>query len=129
MEPIDLGRTDATIADVLNFIERDLASLGGVHSPSLAFEIQITVQTSTGDEYPLAIKIERSGDAMPYRFKTSHYAKTPDQIYQYVTSNPYERTIGSAIHRAIASVKSYVDQAIANGHTYDQAWLVSNPRF
>jgi hypothetical protein len=80
MEPINLGRIDATIADVLNFIERDLASLGGVHSPRLAFEIQITATTSTGNEYPLGIKIERSDEAAPYRFKTSHHAKTPDQI-------------------------------------------------
>ena len=129
MESINLGRVNATIADVLNFVERDLASLAGVHSPRLAFEIQITVTTSTGNEYPLGIKIERSGEVSPYRFKTSHHVKTPDQIGPYVTSNPYDQTIGSAIHSAIASVKSYVDRAIGNGHKFDPAWLVSNPRF
>lgn len=131
MSAIQLGRVDATIADVLTFLQSDLESLAGVEAPRLAFEVTLTLRTEKGDAYPLGIKVERSdvAEGRSYSFETSHYAHTPDQISAYVTSVPYETSVQYAIHSAIQTVKSYVDQAIQNGHRFDAKWLVPNPQY
>ncbi|SOE97625.1 hypothetical protein SAMN05414139_10770 [Burkholderia sp. D7] len=131
MSAIQLGRIDMTMDDVLAFLEKDLETLAGVDSPRLAFEVNLTLRTGMGDAYPLSIKVARSdvAEGRPYSFETSHHAHTPDQISAYVTSVPYESSVLYAIHRAIETVKSYVDQAIQNGHPFDTSWLVPNPHY
>ncbi|MEX3917852.1 hypothetical protein AB4Y43_16670 [Paraburkholderia sp. BR10872] len=131
MSVIQLGRIDATIADVLEFLQNDLETLAGVDSPRLAFEVKLTLRTGKGDTYPLGVKVERSdvAEGRSYSFETSHHAHTPDQISAYVTSLPYEASVPYAIHRAIDTVKPYVDQAIQNGHRFDTSWLVPNPHY
>ncbi|WP_179404243.1 hypothetical protein [Burkholderia guangdongensis] len=131
MSSIQLGRIDTTISDALALLENDLVTLAGVGSSRLRFEVKMTLLTTTGHEYPLAVKVERSDVAedRPYSFETSHHAHTPDQISAYITSVPYEDSVPYAVYRAIDSVKSYVDQAIESGHRFDTKWLVPNPNY
>ncbi|WP_454875539.1 hypothetical protein [Paraburkholderia xenovorans] len=131
MAEVQLGRVDATITDVLNFLQKDLDTLAGVESAHLAFEVKLTLLTEKGDAYPLGVKVQRSdiAEGRSYSFETSHHAHTPDQIGPYVTSVPYETSVAFAFHRAIDTVKSYVDQAIRNKHAFDAAWLIPNPHY
>lgn len=131
MTTINLGQVQGTIADALDLVQRDMASLAGVQSSNVALAITLSIATSAGDVYPLAIKIERSDavPGMPYHFKTSHFAKTPDQVGPYRTSRPYEDTVQAALHKGISTVKAYIDQAIKNGHRFKDDWLVANPAF
>jgi hypothetical protein len=131
MPAVQLGRIDTSIADALEFLRGDLASLAGVASSRLVFEVKLTLLTTTAQEYPLGIKVERTdiAEGRPYSFETSHHVHTPDQMSPYVTSLSYESTVLGAIHSAIDTVKSYVDQAIRNGHGFHINWLVPNPRY
>ncbi|CAN7771549.1 hypothetical protein [Caballeronia sp. LjRoot31] len=128
---VQLGRIDTSIADALEFLRSDLASLAGVESSRLVFEVKLTLLTTTAQGYPLGIKVERTdiAEGRPYSFETSHRARTPDQMSPYITSLSYESTVLAAIHTAIGTVKSYVDQAIQNGHRFDIGWLVPNPAY
>lgn len=131
MTTVNLGQVQATIEDVLNAVQQGMSTLAGVQSSSVALEISLKIATATGEVYPLSIKVEHAGvvPGMPYRFKTSHHAKTPTQVGPYITSRPHESTVLSAIHTAISTVKTYVDQAITSGHPFDARWLVANPSY
>jgi hypothetical protein len=131
MTSIPLGRIDSTIDDGLALLQRDLETLAGVDSPRLSFEVNLTVHTPMGDSYPLGVKVRRSEnpDGRPYIFETSHRARTPDQISAYAPSAPIDNSVAGAIHAAIESVRSYVDRAVRNGHSFDPKWLVPNPRY
>jgi hypothetical protein len=54
---------------------------------------------------------------------------TIGQLGPFVPSVSFENSVSTAIHSAIEAVRSYVDQATKDGHSFDAKWLVTNPHY
>ena len=61
-----------------------------------------------------------------FNFYTSHAIKTPSQIGPYRPGNAWGDDIPYALHRAVASITDYYDEAIKAGLAPDPEWLVPN---
>ncbi len=64
-----------------------------------------------------------------YQFTTSHEVHTPTQAGPYTPSAPYAATVEAALHKAIRSVSSYINDAVTQGHEPSSDWLVPNRRY
>src|SRR5688572_23289541 len=62
-------------------------------------------------------------------FEQSHYMSSPTQGSPYVTSRPHNSDEADALHQAVRGFTTYYDEAIAEGHSPNENWLVRNDRF
>lgn len=54
----------------------------------------------------------------------SHHVHTPSQAGPYRTSRPWGDDLEYAVSLAINGIRSYYEQALHEGHTPQEAWLV-----
>ena len=98
----------------------------------LVREIKVYLDVGHDQYHPrLGVKIYKTilhGSEL-YHFDTSHHAHGPEQIGPYYPSRTTEETERAAIDRAISSVASYIQSAIAAGHEPSDKWLVPNDDF
>lgn len=83
------------------------------------------------DKIPIEITIRLyegySGNGVG--FEQSHFIHTPTQIGPYKTSCPCDDTESSALHQAVRGFLTYYNEAVKEGHTPDESWLVQNNNF
>ena len=63
-----------------------------------------------------------------FRFDRSHAIHTPVQAGPYYPSRDIDDDASYAMHRAIESLASYHREAVGEGHTPSESWLVSRSR-
>lgn len=71
---------------------------------------------------PIFLTLRNLGDHV--QFETSHAIATPLQAGPYWTNRPYGETQMDAVRQAIRALEFYYQDAVENGHTPDEAWLV-----
>lgn len=71
----------------------------------------------------VAIDLHHTGTGM-FRFKRSHAIHTPTQIGPYRPGRDFDDDPAYGINRAISSITDYYEQAVADGHVPNPAWLV-----
>jgi hypothetical protein len=77
----------------------------------------------------ITIRIYKQADMENYWFQQSHFIKTPTQMGPYQTNRQYEDSEAYALHRAVHSLTQYYDEAVGQGHTPNDSWLVPNDSF
>ena len=74
----------------------------------------------------VTIELRRTLDGKYVEFRTSHAIKTPTQAGPYRTSRPFDDEAPYALHRAVDGITNFYRQAVNDGHTPVESWLVRN---
>ena len=72
----------------------------------------------------VAIELGRFLTSEDTRFRMSHVIKTPGQADAYRTSRTWDDSPGAALHKAVSGITEYYKQAVREGHTPEEGWLV-----
>jgi hypothetical protein len=78
----------------------------------------------------VTVRLYQSLDRDWVEFEQSHFINTPLQIDAYKTSSPYGDDEDDALRLAVDfCLVQWYEQAVREGHSPDESWLVPNPRF
>lgn len=80
-------------------------------------------------EVEIKIRLYQYLDREDICFKTNYFIKTPIQISPYTTSNNFAPTEEIALERAIKTITSYYNSALAEGHIPNIGWLIKNTNY
>jgi hypothetical protein len=62
-------------------------------------------------------------------FEQSHYINTPTQMGPYRTSRPWGDDEAYSLHLAVKTITQHYNEAVRQGHTPSESWLVPNEHF
>ncbi len=65
----------------------------------------------------------------PFRFKLSHYIKTPEHQAPYISDHPCSDTEEDALQEAIKPLVDHYQAAVNKGHKPSVEWLQKNPEW
>lgn len=80
-------------------------------------------------DVPIIIRLYESIDGERVEFEQSHYIKTPLRMEPYRTGQSWGVDEKNALLRAMRTINEPYDEAIRQGYSPSEAWIVPNELF